>query len=70
MTLEKAEMEKEYRIKEIESDDEEMVKFLFSLGCYPGEPLTVISRKKNNLVLAVKDARYNIDTELAKTIKI
>lgn len=70
MTIAEAELEKEYYVKDIKSDDSELVKFLFSLGCYKGEPVTVIMRKKNNLVLAIKDARYNIDTDLAKAIKI
>lgn len=70
MTLVEAELEKEYLVKEIQSDDNELVKFLFSLGCYAGESVTVLFRKKNHLVLAIKDARYNIDTELGKTIMI
>lgn len=70
MTLADAELEKEYSIKEVQSDDNELVKFLFSLGCYTGEAVTVISRKKNHLVLSIKDARYNIDMDLAKSIKI
>ena len=70
MTIAEAELEKEYYVKEIKSDDSELVKFLFSLGCYKGEPVTVIVRKKNNLVLAIKDARYNIDADLAKAIMI
>lgn len=70
MTLAEAELEKEYYVKEIQNDDDELVKFLFSLGCYAGESVTVITRKKNNLVLAVKDARYNIDIDLARQIII
>lgn len=70
MTLAEAEVEKEYSVKEIQSDDNELVKFLFSLGCYTGETVTVITRKKNSLVLSMKDARYNIDMDLAKAIMI
>ncbi|MDO5154726.1 MAG: FeoA family protein [Eubacteriales bacterium] len=70
MTLNEAELEKEYIIKEIVTDDEDMRSFLFSLGCYSGEPVTVVTRKKRNLVLSIKDARYNIDIELAKAITI
>lgn len=70
MTLADAEVEKEYSVKEIQSEDHELEKFLFSLGCYEGESVTVISRKKNHLILAIKDARYNIDQELAKSIRI
>ncbi len=70
MTLLDAELEKKYSIKEIKSDDEELVKFLFSLGCYSGEDVSVISRKKNNLLLSIKGARYNIDKELGAAILI
>ena len=70
MTLNDAELEKEYIIKAVATEDEEMKSFLFSLGCYSGEPITVVTRKKNNLVLSIKDARYNVDIELAKAIAI
>lgn len=69
MSLNDAELEKEYIVQDINTDDEELEAFLFSLGCYKGEPVTVVSRKKN-LVLSIKDARYNIDVELAKAIAI
>ena len=70
MTLNEAEIGKEYRIEAVETGgDEEMKNFLFSLGCYSGENITVVDRKKN-LVVAIKDARYNIDSELAGAIKI
>ena len=68
MDLSTAELEKEYIIQRIETDDEELNSFLFSLGCYSGETITVISRKKSGCVVAIKDARYNIDNELAKAI--
>lgn len=70
MTLNDVELEKEYIIKAVTTRDEELESFLFSLGCYSGEPVTVITRKKNNLVLSIKDARYNIDKELAKAITV
>ncbi len=70
MSLNDAELEKEYIVQDINTDDEELEAFLFSLGCYKGEPVTVVSRKKKNLVLSIKDARYNIDVELAKAITI
>ncbi len=70
MTLLEAELEKKYSIKEIRTDDDELEKFLFSLGCYTGEDISVISRKKNNLLLSIKGARYNIDKELGKSILI
>ncbi len=70
MTLNDAEIGKEYRIDAIDTgNDEEMESFLFSLGCYSGENITVVD-KKRNLVVAIKDARYNIDPELASAIKI
>ena len=68
MNLTVAELEKEYIIQSIETNDEELNAFLFSLGCYSGEPITVIFRRKNNCVVAIKDARYSIDNELAKAI--
>lgn len=70
MTLNDVELEKEYIVKGIETEDEEMKAFLFSLGCYSGEPVTVVTRKKKNLVISIKDARYNIDIDLAKAITI
>ena len=61
---------KEYIIQNIVTDDEEMDAFLFSLGCYSGEPITVVSRMKRGCVIAVKDARYNIDSQLAEAIVV
>lgn len=60
----------EYIVREIHADDEDMASFLFSLGCYSGEPVTVISHRRNNLVVAIKDGRYNIDKQLAEAIEI
>lgn len=70
MDLSVAEIEKEYVIKSIDTDDEELNSFLFSLGCYSGETITVISHRKGGCVVAIKDARYNIDRELAQAIII
>ncbi len=71
MNLLNAETEKEYIIKDvITEDDEELKSFLFSLGCYSGEPITVISHLKGGCVISIKDARYNIDKELAALILI
>ena len=70
MDLTKAEEGKEYIIKEIVTDDEELNAFLFSLGCYSGEPITVISHRKSGCVVSIKDGRYNIDRELASAILI
>ena len=70
MTLMDANIGEEYIIKNIATDDEELNSFLFSLGCYSGEPITVVSRKKRNCTVSIKDARYNIDNELAAAITI
>ena len=70
MTLIDAGLGKEYIIKNIATDDEELNAFLFSLGCYSGEPITVVSRKKRNCTVSIKDARYNIDNNLASAIFI
>ena len=70
MTLKSAQEGKEYIIKAIDTDDEEMDAFLFSLGCYSGEPITVVSHRKGGCVVSIKDARYNIDDQLAKAIII
>ena len=70
MNLRAAEEGKEYIIKQIQTDDEELNAFLFSLGCYSGEPITVISHLKGGCVVSIKDGRYNIDTGLAEAIII
>jgi len=68
MNLLVAEEGKEYIIQRIETDDEELDAFLFSLGCYSGEPITVISHLKGTCVVSIKDARYSIDNQLAEAI--
>ncbi|MBE6608751.1 MAG: ferrous iron transport protein A [Ruminococcaceae bacterium] len=68
MNLRMADEGKEYIIKNIETDDEELDAFLFSLGCYSGEPITVVSRLKGGCVVSIKDGRYNIDNQLAEAI--
>jgi ferrous iron transport protein A len=70
MTLKVAEEGKEYIIKDINTDDEELNAFLFSLGCYSGEPITVISQLKGGCVVSIKDGRYSIDKQLAEAIII
>ena len=70
MTLTEAIEEKEYIIKSINTDDEELDAFLFSLGCYSGEPITVISHLKGGCIVSIKDGRYSIDKQLAKAINI
>ena len=68
MNLTSAVEGKEYLIDRIETDDEEMDAFLFSLGCYTGEAITVISHLKGGCVVSIKDGRYNIDNQLAEAI--
>ena len=70
MTLKVAEEGKEYIIKDINTDDEELNAFLFSLGCYSGEPITVISQLKGGCVVSIKDGRYSIDKQLSEAIII
>ena len=70
MTLQNAELGREYIIQRINTDDEELDSFLFSLGCYSGEPITVVARKRRGCVISVKDARYSIDDQLAQAIVV
>lgn len=70
MNLTEAIEGKEYIVKDIVTDDEELNAFLFSLGCYSGEEITVISHLKGSCVVSIKDGRYNIDNQLAAAIKI
>ena len=70
MNLRYAEEGKEYIVKRIETDDEELDAFLFSLGCYSGEPVTVVSRRRGSCTISIKDGRYNIDEQLAEAIVV
>ena len=70
MNLREAQEGKEYIIQSIETDDEEMDSFLFTLGCYSGEPITVVSHLKGGCVVSIKDGRYTIDHQLAEAIII
>ena len=70
MTLKDATLGQEYTIQQINTDDEELNSFLFSLGCYTGEPITVVSRKKSTCVVSIKDGRYSIDKQLAQAIVV
>ena len=70
MNLKTAQLGKEYIIKALETNDEELDAFLFSLGCYSGEPITVVSRRRGSCIVAIKDGRYNIDEHLAEAIHI
>ena len=68
MNLTTAQEGKEYIIQRIETDDEELDAFLFSLGCFSGEPITVVARRRKSCTVSIKDARYNIDNQLAEAI--
>lgn len=68
MNLTSAQEGKEYIVQRIETDDEELNAFLFSLGCYSGEPITVIAHRRGGCVVSIKDGRYNIDSQLAEAI--
>ena len=68
MNLREAEEGKEYIVKRIDTNDEELNAFLFSLGCYSGEPITVIFRRKSGCIVSIKDGRYSIDKQLAGSI--
>ena len=68
MNLLNAQTGQEYIIQRLDTDDEELNAFLFSLGCYSGEPITVVSRRRGSCVISVKDGRYSIDDQLASAI--
>ena len=70
MNLLEAETGKTYTIQAIETEDEEMNAFLFRLGCYTGEPVTIMSKKKKSCIIVIKDGRYSIDNALAEAILV
>ena len=70
MNLLEADVGKTYTVKEINTDDDEMTAFLFRLGCYSGEPVTVISKKRKSCVVAIKDGRYSLDNLLASAVML
>lgn len=70
MNISEAVMGADVVVKDINTDDEELKAFLFSLGCYGGEMITLVSKKRGGYVLSIKDARYNIDEDLARAIEI
>lgn len=70
MCLFDAESGKQYTVKTILTDDEELNSFLFSLGCYEGQPITVIAKRRGGLTVSIKDGRYSIDNALAKAIVV
>ena len=70
MNLMSVQLGREYRISRVNTEDDELNAFLFSLGCYSGEPITVVSRRKRNCVVSIKDGRYSMDHLLAKAISV
>ena len=70
MNLRNAQEGTEYIIQRIETDDEDLNAFLFSLGCYSGEPITVVARRRGGCTVSIKDGRYNIDNQLAEAIRV
>ena len=70
MTIWQAEIGKEYKVVEIKTSDEELNSFLFSLGCYAGEGITLVSKRKATCVVSIKDARYSIEKALAEAIYV
>lgn len=70
MTLLDANEGQEYIVLSINTEDEEMKSFLFTLGCYEGEPIFVISKKKRGITISIKDGKYSIDNFLASVIEI
>ena len=70
MDLTNAELGREYTVATVEAEDEELLSFLFSLGCYSGQPITVVSRRRSGCVVAIKDGRYSIDNALASAITL
>jgi len=70
MNISEARIGEDVTIKDIVTEDEELKSFLFSLGCYSGEAVTVVSKKRGGFVLSIKDARYNIDEDLARAIEV
>lgn len=70
MNLIQAQDGEEYIIQQIETDDEELNSFLFTLGCYSGEKITVVSHLKDSCIVSIKDGRYNIDNQLAQVIVV
>lgn len=70
MTLAEASLNTTYTITGVDTDDEELNSFLFTLGCYEGEKITIVSTISNSLVVAIRDGRYNIDKKLASVIGV
>lgn len=70
MSLKDANVGQTYIIENITTNDDEVNSFLFRLGCYSGEPITVMSKKRKGLIVSIKDGRYNFDNLLAESILV
>lgn len=70
MKLKEATEGKEYKIRAVKTEDDELDAFLFSLGCYAGEHITVVTQRRRGCVVSIKDGRYSIDDRLASVIEI
>ena len=70
MNLMNVELGREYIVRSLHTEDEELDAFLFSLGCYAGEPITVVSRRRGGCTVSIKDGRYHIDSQLARAIEV
>ena len=68
MSLAQGNLNKSYTVNSVDTDQEDIREFLFALGCYPGEKITIISKLASNYIVNIKDARYSIDEDLAKAI--
>ncbi len=70
MSLAKGKLNTPYTVNSVNTDQEDIREFLFTLGCYPGEKVTIISKLASNYVINIKDARYSIDEDLAQAIMV
>jgi len=68
MNISNCELHTEYIIASIIATEADMKDFLFTLGCYPGETVVLISRLPSMYVVAIKNSRYSIDDDLARAI--
>jgi len=68
MNVSNCELHTEYRITGVHAKEADMKDFLFTLGCYPGERIVLISRLPSMYVVDIKNSRYSIDEDLAEAI--
>lgn len=67
MQLSQATVGQTYKVNRIEGK-EKVQKFLFTLGCFEGEEITLISKLAGNYIVNIKDSRYALDEKMARTI--